>query len=1255
MKTSFYLYSSIAMAKLKRWKHAAKLIEHYLDRQNTISDKDLYRAGVYCFNAKNYNAAATHLEKAYQIKPTEVRALLWADALKFAKKTHAAENVCRQFIELKPKSFLTIFKLATLLRKQKKWWQEIDTLQNGLAIQPKRPKRWYQLGEALEAMNRFQQAAEAYGEAIERKKDTPPAEWYYRQGYCYAQEGHDGPPNPDAAHRAYQQAIEADTQHVAQRFGIGVFHQARGYWPQAAEAYAQQLNTNPQDPELTYKLGMAHDRCYNWAKAALNYQVAIDLQQQQSLDPNPYWFYRLGFVFERLGEGYQSQAIEAYQRANATSEEHRPYWHYRIGYIFNQQGQYQQAAEAFLQTRETQTLPPEESTEASDHQQQINELEKALAQDTTDHQAWYKLGNAYERMQNWPKAAEAYQHALDRQNDHTPEWYYRLGYVLTQAESYQAASEALRETRILQKPYGVPEGAYARDAGFKLASDFTEYYEALELKPDTILFESFNGVSMSCNPYAIFVAMQNDPAYTNWKYIWVVNDTNPPPKEYKKQKNIVFVKKDSDLYLRYLAKCSYLVNNSTYPPYFIRKEGQKYLNTWHGTPWKTLGKDIKNNFMEHKNTQRNFLHATHILSPNTHTTWVLRERYDIEGLYTGKFAETGYPRIDLTLNMDESRKTSLQEKLGLDPNKKTILYAPTWRGTLGSVELEVEKLINEINALKHPDINLLFRGHYFVESAAYENDLGNLVVPQEVNTNELLGIIDVLVTDYSSIAFDFMVTGKPIIYYLEDYEQYKQERGLYFEADKLPGEVAYDIKELKNRVQAQLTTNEKHANYPQAQQDFTPNETGRVSKDVIKWFIEDIAHDKEINHSIKKKNILFFAGQFMPNGITTSFLNLVNNIDSKQYNIALVISPNAIEKDQANLEQFERLPKHIKVIGHVGRMNRTIEEGWVEIKFNQQSTFTNAEMHTVFEKLYTKEFMRVFGRAVFESVIEFSGYSQFWSAVFSNAPTNLVKRKVIYQHNDKFGEFTVRFPGLGRIFEMYKSMDGLISVSEQTRDLNLSNLVAHLNIPKDKFLYCDNLQNPTETLEKSNDIIDSSDELYFSSGKKTFITMGRLSPEKDHAKMISAFKKAIEHTPDIQLIILGDGPLKSELQQQIASLNLEKSVHLLGRRFNPFPLLKRADCFVLSSNHEGQPMVLFEAMILNKPIISTDIVGSRSAIEGRSGHLVENSAEGLAQGMHDFLEGKLAFNTFDLEDYQKNAINMFYEKVCGEKELTHVN
>lgn len=117
--------------------------------------------------------------------------------------------------------------------------------------------------------------------------------------------------------------------------------------------------------------------------------------------------------------------------------------------------------------------------------------------------------------------------------------------------------------------------------------------------------------------------------------------------------------------------------------------------------------------------------------------------------------------------------------------------------------------------------------------------------------------------------------------------------------------------------------------------------------------------------------------------------------------------------------------------------------------------------------------------------------------------------------------------------------------------------------------------------------------------------------------------------------------LKIDLQRQIITLGLEKSVHLLGRISNPFPLLKRADCFVLSSNHEGQPMVLFEAMILDKPIISTDITGSRSALEGRSGVLVENSVDGLFNGMRDFIWEGWSLNILTLNLIKKMLCRCF--------------
>ncbi|WP_241155870.1 glycosyltransferase [Neisseria yangbaofengii] len=210
---------------------------------------------------------------------------------------------------------------------------------------------------------------------------------------------------------------------------------------------------------------------------------------------------------------------------------------------------------------------------------------------------------------------------------------------------------------------------------------------------------------------------------------------------------------------------------------------------------------------------------------------------------------------------------------------------------------------------------------------------------------------------------------------------------------------------------------------------------------------------------------------------------------------------------------------------------------------------------------------------------------------------------------------------------------------------NQSNLARPFNIPPEKFDYTDNLQQPEQTRSLAAEPLLPEDEQYFQGTGKVFITIGRLSMEKDHAKLINSFAQIAADYPDSRLLIVGDGALRHALSQQIAELKLENQVHLLGLRSNPFPLLKKADCFVLSSNHEGQPMTLFEAMILEKMIIATDIVGSRGVLENRSGYLVENSVTGLAQGLGDFLAGKLPLTTYDIEDYQQKAINHFYHLI----------
>lgn len=97
------------------------------------------------------------------------------------------------------------------------------------------------------------------------------------------------------------------------------------------------------------------------------------------------------------------------------------------------------------------------------------------------------------------------------------------------------------------------------------------------------------------------------------------------------------------------------------------------MNTWHGTPIKTLGKDMKGEIGQHKNIQRNFMHCDYILNPNKFTADTIVNSHDLEGLYNGYVVDEGYPRIDLTLQVNpEEVRGYLKEFVEIDDTKKSF-------------------------------------------------------------------------------------------------------------------------------------------------------------------------------------------------------------------------------------------------------------------------------------------------------------------------------------------------------------------------------------------------------------------------------------------------------------------------------------------------------------------------------------------------------------------------------------------------------
>jgi glycosyltransferase involved in cell wall biosynthesis len=273
----------------------------------------------------------------------------------------------------------------------------------------------------------------------------------------------------------------------------------------------------------------------------------------------------------------------------------------------------------------------------------------------------------------------------------------------------------------------------------------------------------------------------------------------------------------------------------------------------------------------------------------------------------------------------------------------------------------------------------------------------------------------------------------------------------------------------------------------------------------------------------------------------------------------------------------------------------------------------------------------------FDLIINFEGYSQYWNRVLSSID---YIPKVLYLHNDMLSEAKVKYPYLYGNFKIYEKYDRLISVSKDSHLINQNSL----NIDRNRFEYSINPLNIKDILSKSKLPIDLKEKNLFENSQ-VFINIARLSPEKGQIKLIKAFHKLSKIKSSIKLLILGEGPLKDEINDLIVTLSLENRVFLLGHKVNPMSYLKASDCFVLSSNHEGQGLVILEAMILKKYIISTDIDGPRELLKDSLGDLVENSEDGLYYGMLTFLKKPLTLKYFDMKKYNQDAINMFNNKV----------
>lgn len=365
-----------------------------------------------------------------------------------------------------------------------------------------------------------------------------------------------------------------------------------------------------------------------------------------------------------------------------------------------------------------------------------------------------------------------------------------------------------------------------------------EVYQPARRGPRTeaVLFESFHGRNVTCNPSAIWQELVRRGS-TLTMY-WSVNDSSVSAPA----GTIPLVRLSREWY-RVLGEAKYLVNNSNFPSFFQQADDQVYLQTWHGTPLKKIGHDIGRVLFSYRNylemMDREAAGWDALISPNSFCTELFPHAF----AFHGTIVESGYPRNDVLVNDPDGAADRARGILGLqDDPRKVLLYAPTWRddqfdgrpGRYRSVyHLDFDDFAEELGE----EYLVLVRGHsntlLYGQGVRTDNVIDVTRYPE---VNELYALADVLVTDYSSVMFDYSVTGKPLLFLAPDIADYRDRvRGFYFDFEATsPGPILSDTAELVSALRRLPEVSDEYAGrYEAFRHRFNRWEDGQATRRVV--------------------------------------------------------------------------------------------------------------------------------------------------------------------------------------------------------------------------------------------------------------------------------------------------------------------------------------------------------------------------------------------------------------------------------------
>ncbi len=781
---------------------------------------------------------------------------------------------------------------------------------------------------------------------------------------------------------------------------------------------------------------------------------------------------------------------------------------------------------------------------------------------------------------------------------------------------------------------------------------YLKYYEQLPIQEKTILLEAQHGTAADGNMFYFAQYLSHNSEYADYKVYFSATAGVRKTVEEKLAAHglddILVVGHGTDEYYRLLASAKYFIINNSMNIHYIKKEGQVIMNTWHGTPLKYLGRKSQADFNGIGNAQKGFAIADFLLCPNEHTKEAIIRDYMLENISCGQTLMLGYPRNQPFF--DKQRQEQIRQEQELQ-GKKVYAFMPTFRGgasgnatRIGNVKNDayLNYYLYELDKRLQDDEILFVNLHPVTKKSIDIQSFQHLrPFPAQYETYEFLSVADCLITDYSSVFFDFACTGRKIVLFTYDLEEYIRDRGMYLDIQELPFPKVRDHIQLLQELRSPK-------NYEDADFRATycpwdgPDVTEKLCKLIFAGDPGDIRMEKIPDNG--KENVLLYAGNFAPNGVTASLKNLVSTLDLDQRNYFLVY------ENQRAKPYKDNMPAVIggaNYLSKVGEINLSVGALIIRKLFNMKLLPAGLYSRWM-AKCWKLEMRRIFGEMRIDHAVHFTGYESENILQW----TQLDCEKVIYVHSDMEKEIEIRGNQRRDVLSYaYKTYDRVAIVTEDLRESTrrikggpgsivvCHNLIDYKNVLEKAGADVDygQIQECTHTQAQLAEILAGEDPI--------FISNGRFSPEKNHAMLVRAFKRILENdNPRAKLILMGGSQFQdyyARTRRVVEELGLEQSVVMIMSTPNPFAILSRSHYFVLSSQYEGFGLVLAEADILGKPVISTDITGPRIFMKTYGGTLVENSEEGVYRGMQQLLQGKVKPMGVDYAAYNRTAIEEF--------------